>query len=490
MKLKQIALAAALVVSGTAHATLPTTGTNGPAAKAIIDDAVANNRVIFISGASAVQKGFTGIVETLFTGTKYRFANTTASSKDYEAVAGKLTTAAGSWPANSNVIIVYRTKGGSVWGVDPVARAQVIESLNVTDAACSGAETDGTAATPFTCTLTTRTPDAGVSDVAPALFKQPYNTEGETAAAQLTAAELARFSGNGAQKPIYGLAFGLAMTNNFFPELSKTEVAGILAGNFGDWSEVSSESGDIVVCRRVPGSGTQATYNLYFNGFPCGPSGTPADRDSSGAWDNASNTYTVVAGEGLQVVENSTSGDVRNCLQKAISGGTYSTSDRSGAAVTVDFGAGGFKAIGTLSLDSMGSSKTSTSTWSFRAFNGTGQVHCDTTCSTAVAPVATGSGLLPTFANFENADWDFQGLVSFNIPARTHSSTGTLEANKRVVLDKFVTNAQNPAILQTIADLKYVAAGIPTTTLSGPFVMDGAYAGGTQCGNFSKVYND
>ena len=169
-KLSALCALACAALSGQAMAAMTA------AELAVVNDANANNRVVFISGASAVQKGFTGIVASLFTGTPTRFANTTASSKDYEAVAGKLATSAGTWAAGSNVIVIYRTKGGSVQGVNPVARNEVIESLNVTAAAC-GATGSGTASTPYVCGTNTRAPDAGVSDVAPALFHGAFNTE-------------------------------------------------------------------------------------------------------------------------------------------------------------------------------------------------------------------------------------------------------------------------------------------------------------------------
>ena len=162
-KLSALCALACAALSGQAFAALTA------AELADVNDANANNRVVYISGASAVQKGFTGIVASLFSGTPTRFANTTASSKDFEAVAGTLATSAGTWAAGSNVIVIYRTKGGSVMGVNPVARNQVIESLNVTAAAC-GATGSGTAATPYVCGTNTRAPDAGVSTSRPPCF--------------------------------------------------------------------------------------------------------------------------------------------------------------------------------------------------------------------------------------------------------------------------------------------------------------------------------
>jgi hypothetical protein len=474
-KLSALCALACAAVSGQAFAAMTA------AEQAIINDANANNRVVFISGASAVQKGFTAIANSLFQSGSVRFADTTASSKNFEAVAGKLSAAAGSWAAGTNVVVIYRVKGGSVFGVDPVARATAIESLNVTSAAC-GASGAGTSATPYVCStsLASRVPDAGVSDVAPALFDAAYNTEGETAAAALSADELALLT----PTPVYGLAFGLPVTKNVgMIDLNKSVISAIMSGNVGTWDAVdASQTGDILVCRRTPGSGTQAVSNLYYGNYPCDTSGSvsnaPADRDASAAWDNTSNTYNVTAGTGgLVVIENSTSGDVRKCLDAAVVGGTYTTSDRDGVPVTVNMGSGGHKAVGVLSMDGLSSSK-SVGNWQFRSLDGAGTYTWD---NTAVAPVATGTGKFPTLANLVNGTWDEQGWVSINVPERT---TG----NKAAFVTNFINKAQDPAVLASISDLKNVAAAIPGGSYSGAQVLRAAYVGGNQCAPLNRNY--
>lgn len=510
MQLKKSALvfAAAFATMGAAHADIMS-----PEAVAAVNSANTGNRVIFISGASAVQSGFTSIISNLFTGTTYRFANTTASSKDYEAVAGTLAAGTGAW-AGQSAIVIYRTKGGSVIGVDPVARNQGIDAMNVTSTCGGTASPDaatgsGTASSPYTCTTTTtRTPDAGVSDVAPSLFKSPINTEGEVAAAQLSAAELAVFTGNGSLTPIYGLAFGIPVTSNVPTStvFTRSTVAGIMSGNISTWNKVDSSlpNEPIVVCRRVPGSGTQAVMNLWAGNYPCSTTAlTPADRSANavdpdegtpGVWDDATNTYTAAnTNGGMIVIENSTSGDVRNCLTYAEKGGTYATKDRSGAAVTVDFGAGGHKAIGVLSMDSLSSSISTHGTdskgnpigyWSFRALDGAGSLTWD---NTAVDPVvsADATGKLPTKTAYESGEWDLQGWISFNIPARTAPGSA-----KRAVLNKFVEFAQSPTILSGASALKNVAMAIPRTGVSGSQVLDAVYVGNNQCGAYYRKYND
>ena len=478
MKFSRIALAVAALAAGSAHAAL------SASEEAILNDANANGRIIFISGASAVDAGFNSIVAGLFSGTPVRFANGTG----FRAVAGTLASGTGAW-SGQNVIVIHRTKGGSVWGVNPVARAEKIESLKVTAADC-GASGAGTVADPYVCSTTGDAdpaatglvPDAGVSDVAPFIFKAPYNTEGEPAASSLSAAELASLKAN----PIYGLAFGLPVTNTVpaSVKFNRAIVSAIMTGNVADWSEVdASTDGDIVICRRVPGSGTQAVMNLWAGNYPCTtPSNVPADRDASSAWDALTSTYNVTAGMGeLVVIENSSSGDVRKCLDTAVSGGTYSTSDRNGNPVTVNFSGSGHKAVGVLSLDSLSSSKTS-GKWQFRSIDGAGTYTWD---DTTAPPVASGSGKFPTKEAYENGDWDLHGVVSFNVPNRTNAI-----AAKKSVTDKFLSLARNPSFLGASSSLKNVAMGIPGGSYTGAQVMDAAHLGGNQCAPLNRNFND
>lgn len=479
MQVKKIAAVCALActaMAGSAHAALST------AAIADLNAANAANRIIFVSGASAVQKGFTGVIAKTFTGSPIYYSvkgngkTTAVADADFVAVSGTLAAGAGTW-AGQKAVIIYRVKGGSVQGVNPVARGEAIESMLINSSVC-GTTGSGTSGDPYSCATNTRTPDAGVSDVAPVLFKYGVNTEGEVAAADLNEAELADLTAT----PLYGLSFGVPVTSTVSStlKLTRSTVAAIMTGNLGTWDQVGAETGDIVVCRRVPGSGTQAVMNLWAGNFPSDFANIPADRDASGAWDPVARTFTVNAGSGgLVVVENSTSGNVRDCLNKAVTGGTYNTADRDGNPVVVTFNGAGHKAIGVLSMDSLKDSKTSGS-WQFRSIDGAGKIVQDTS---GVAPTTTGDGKFPTFAAYENGDWDLQGWISFNVPSRT---TGA----KKEVLDLFVKNAQDPSVLQGIGDLKFVAAGIPGGDYSGEFVLDAAYANGDQRAPYNRNYND
>lgn len=486
MKFTKIAVAASLAVCGfSAQAALST------AASTLISDATTSQQIVFISGASAVQKGFDSLVSNLLNNVVY-FNNdgtTNINSSGYVAVAGNLKADAGTgtskWPAGSAVVVIYRNSGGSIYGVNSVALAESIQSLDVSLASC-GASGSGTAAAPYKCnstSSTTRVPDAGMSDVDPIYFTSPVNTEGETPAAALTAAQRALLT----TKPMYAQAFGIPVTKNVdsTAKLNRATVAAIMSGQIVNWSSVSgvTNGGDIVICRRSPGSGSQAVMNLWAGNYPCNDNAQqlPLNRDDSAAWDASTKTFTASAGAGSTIViENDASGTVRTCLDKAVTGGTYTTKDRSGATVTVDFGAGGYKAIGVLSLDSIGSSLT-TGNWQFRSLDGAGVMTGDG-LSTSVAPVTSGTGKFPTVAALTTGDWDMEGWTSFNIP--TARTTGS----KLAFINQFLAQAQNPTVLAAVKETKWTAAAIPNGSNASAQTLNVSYPNGNQCAPLNRNY--
>ena len=248
--------------------------------------------------------------------------------------------------------------------------------------------------------------DFGVSDVEPAMFKEPYNTEnGEP---QLTTSEVGRMQ----SVAVNQLMMGIVATNAVpaTTTISRANYAAILQGRLTDWAKVdASLTGDnnAVVCRRVNGSGTQTSYNWFFNNFPCsqneGGDVPPADVFTSniiGGTGTASDPFLVDPRGAYTVVENSTSGDVRNCLSRANSldnhtvNGSFDqefkvlfkcnrpTASLTPAEVAECGGAGGtgnpFKAIGVLSLDSYASANPSGGGWSFRYLDGAGVYNANT----------------------------------------------------------------------------------------------------------------
>jgi hypothetical protein len=117
-------------------------------------------------------------------------------------------------------------------------------------------------------------------------------------------------------------------------------MASLLAGKVDFWDQLFPDNATLAgqpvkVCRRTKGSGTQASYNAFFNNAPCGgekalPVAGSADTGSFGM---------------LTVVENSASSDVRTCLANATTAGEF--------------------AVGNLTLESL-----PTTGWTFIGLNG------------------------------------------------------------------------------------------------------------------------
>jgi ABC-type phosphate transport system substrate-binding protein len=531
MKLRNIALAAAAVVASLS-ATAATYPTN-------LATTISNGQYISIAGASAVQSGFEALIAGLLTNPVYysdaasAATATGVSNGAYLAVSGNLVKAAGTWGAGTQVVVLYRVAGGSYNGVYPVERKIVIDALDVTNCTNTADTTAGTFAKPFTCA--TRgpnstpvsaglAPDAGISDVDPSFFSVTDNLEGEPAHLPnpLSTAEVADLTSS----TLYAIAMGIPMTRNISANtvITKPVYSALMTGAFTDWSQVpgSADTGPIVICRRIPGSGTQAVTNWFAGNTACTSQAIPtSDRTASAAYAPAGATvngvlqanpsYDVTAvaasnGTGLIVIENNSSTDVRKCMDAAYNGGSYTTKDRdSKLAQTVFFGTGGYKAIGVLSTDSLNKSfATATATptlgnangfWQFRGLNGTGTITSDagltaSTAATVIGPVvSTGAtGVLPTLSNIQTGDWALQGYESFNIPKR-------LTGNKLALAQNLVTEAQSAHVLRTVGALANVALSLPdavtgnvTPAADVSNVLQASYANGSLCGPLQRQY--
>ena len=235
--------------------------------------------------------------------------------KNHRAYTGKLSAAVGGVPANTKVVIMNRAKGGSVWGVNPVAVPTSIEKMVLgtgTSCVLDNVSFDALAVHPngvYLCPPTTigaGKPDAGVSDVEPALFVGINLATGQD---PLTPGQVNALTINSQNAVI----FGIAATNNMtLPSLSRAQVTSMLTGSYLSWNQVDPALPvqGVTVCRRVQGSGSQAAANAYFTGFPCSKGGlVPAT--------NANNDPV----SGYTVVMNSTAGDVAACLNIAQAAG-------------------------------------------------------------------------------------------------------------------------------------------------------------------------
>ena len=495
MKFKKLAVASAMAVtalSGQAMAAAP-----GIATTPDID--------VYLTGASAPQNILGALAGTLFgVNTPGTFNNyhvfydqptTGTIGASYRAYYGALqaplnvtspTVGSVTLAAGTKVRLINRAKGGSVWGVDPVARTQNIAWMNPTSGNCS-LQTNTSLAYQYLCAESgsdtnavdpnNRVSDFGVSDVEPPMFKGPLNVEGN--AGPLSPAELATL----AYSPVSGLQFGIVATSGVPNSINFTRslYSALLSGLIQDWTGVDSSltgNTQVVVCRRVQGSGTQATYNAYFNNFPCtANSFVPGVASPARMGDSASYSegvsITVDPTAGFTVIENPSSGNVRSCLDKAAAGGVhtfnYLTDAGTTKSVSVNFGAGGYRAIGVLSLDSDPIGHP----WTFRSLNG-------------VAPSKT---------SLRDGSYDFFGELSMQynntghnnyypiaglndttnwVVTAVNSGSATHIKNKRAFIEEFIRRAGDPAILNTLpSPVKEATAALPIAYVPDEVTADG-----------------
>jgi hypothetical protein len=96
------------------------------------------------------------------------------------------------------------------------------------------------------------------------------------------------------------------------PTLSRQEIDSLLTGRVAAWSQllradgtaVPGLTGGVQICRRVEGSGTQATINANISAYPCDPNRA----------DGLTDVVAPRIANGTSVINNSGSGDVDNCL--------------------------------------------------------------------------------------------------------------------------------------------------------------------------------
>lgn len=480
LKMKQVAAACALAFAGSAHAGVTPFETP--------------ELTVFLSGASAPQATLGSLASGLFQGTLGTdyfayYSNDGTVGANFRAYFGQLKTVAqdANMPASiagKKVLLVNRAKGGSVWGVNPVARAQGVGYMPVTSGNCA-LNTAATSTTfQYTCTPSgddlnpadpgNAVPDFGVSDVEPKMFKDTLNVEfGQV---QLTDDEVANITNFG----VSSLMFGIPVTTNVSSVISsmpRAIMGGLLNGSINTWDKVNPAlSGDVMVCRRVQGSGTQASYNQYFHNFPCGVNGlggtgtigTARVFDSAGyaafalgdgSGSNTANAIGIDASAGYTVIENSSSGNVRTCLTNARNATDYFFKGDDGLTYNVTFGGNQRKAVGVLSLDS-----TPTSSWTFINMN----------------------GVAPTKANLLDTSYDFAYELSMQY--RTGALDPLLAGDKKDFVDEFIRRSGDPVVLASLSTADAVAAvpiNFSTTTAN---VMKGTRFGNS-CQPIQPVQN-
>ncbi|TCV89527.1 hypothetical protein [Sulfurirhabdus autotrophica] len=390
MKLNKIAAACGLAV-----ATLATQAfAHGPA--------VTPDLQVFISGSSALQGTLGKIAEGMMTaGTIDVYYDNATGGKDYRAYFGTVS-GTGTALDGKKVLMHNRAAGGSFQGVGPVARAQLIDRMKIEAATCASTGAAYPSAT-FKCTSTVKAvPDAGVSDVEPALFVYPNLPAGETA---LSTTELGHISPASQNAVVFGIAVSdnVSVTN-----LSRSQITSLLTGNYADWSLVDPAlSGPVMVERRGAGSGTQASANAYFGGLPCSANGVPLAAGSV-----AATPTTLITG--YTVVENSSTGGVKAGLNTSFTVGN--------------------KAIGLVSTEN--TPVAGTDHWHFVSID----------------------GIPATVANAVAGKYDYFVEQSIQWRNATVAGVAAPSGNMATFLDQFKTRSGEPTILATLPGV----AALPT----------------------------
>jgi hypothetical protein len=492
MKLKPLHAACALALAGMSS--------QAPAAITAFQAADIN---LYLSGASAPQNSLGEIAAQLFVDQNgdgdvtagedyffYRDSNTSGNwYREYFGQIRNVPSVTLGTGADATTILIPasirgknlrlqdRAKGGSVWGVNPVARGEAVANMLVTQADCtfntaSTAPAPGSTGNPYACpeqgddasatNPANRIPDFGVSDVEPRMFKSPQNVE--FGADQLSSVELARFDGT--TFPGFLLGFGVPATASVnVTNFGVAVYQSVLSGAIKTWNDVpgfvagANTKTNMIVCRRVPGSGTQATYNQFFTNFPCGqgnvvrngdrvPAGTLDSQsilDGTFSGDGSAGTpFLLSPDDGYLVIENSASGDVRNCLAAADNGGLFNWQaqvDTDGDGVNellnfqTNFGSGSYRAVGTLSYDSTEVA----ADWTFRQLDG--------------VPYAK--------ATLKNGGWDFASELTFQY---RNDNPVYVTATEKDAINTFIAFAADPNVLAKLTGARLNA----TLAVPGP----------------------
>jgi hypothetical protein len=392
MKLHSIAIASAAMFFGAAAQATPAVS---------IDDAATVR--IFLSGATASRAAVAGVVLNDICGgstantttTLYNVAESGSGfsfTGNYWAITCKLQSAGATYiglPTGTAIAFFKSDAGGSAQGVFPVfynSDASFVQPVPLTGC------TETTADRVYTACPATRTakPTLGTSDVEPAMFtgvnvpndpldpnvpNYPLSGLSTTDIAKLTV------------KPIFQTVFAVAVNNNLYgamfakqglsskkdasgaacttastdetciPTIGYAESRSLLAGTESNWKLLVSGNdtnlnSQLNICRRVQGSGTQASANAVLMGFPCNGSAlSPADWTfSSSPVAEPMSAYVNTTASGLTVAkyldaamggpavggaypamptastfffEGPGTGDVVSCLNRANNGGGY-----------------------------------------------------------------------------------------------------------------------------------------------------------------------
>jgi hypothetical protein len=469
--------------------------------------------VVYLSGASAPDEFLASIAAGLYNGAKgaqWYFYTDNGPGTEFRAFFGEVRNDA-SIPAslhNQKVLFIKRSKGGSVFGVNPVARAQGLQTLRISALDCAAGP--GGAGADYLCnrvgndpgvaapTGDEQVPDFGVSDVNPNLFKAPLNVE--FGATDLSVSEAGVLQVSGVNALMMGHVVTAAVGFPMPSPIYRADYGSMLNGIIRDWSQVGNGSispaagTQVVVCRRTPGSGTQASYNWFYANFPCATDSlsgtgsiTPARMsDSDGYQVSGSGTsadpYIIDPTAGYTVIENLGSGDVRTCLTRANSGGIYNWTDEEGNRYRANFGSGGYGAIGVLSMDSLGR-EGSPAAWRFINLDGDGY---DTTTGEGTGlgtyTPSAGTGIPGTQTALIEGQWDFAVEVTIQRRNATVNGVPAPTGAKLAFINEFIERAGDPTFQ------KVWTAALPPAYFPPTANVAKATRQGNQCAPLQKFF--
>lgn len=347
MKFRSIALAAAAaVVASQSHALTPAQVADPATVKVYMSGATALRNIIgglFTSNCSGDLSVYFSNIGT-FGGVAF-----TTNGDAHRVYACTMTAGSPILPGK-RVALFKSDLGGSGQGVFPVYFGAIGDNPTRTflDLGTCDTRTSGAAPNYRCAGEQAQVPMAGISDVEPGLFKgvnvppddPSYPADG------LTPAQLADLDTGTLFQTVFAPAVNLALRNEMQarqglvsgseaeadrPSMSLAELSSYFSGVLSDpssglgWQPIVRatdplRNSRVNICRRVNGSGTQASANAFILQFPCNSSAPlPADRTfSDSPLGNLPQSASNAGPSGnIFVFEGSTTGNVISCLSAA-----------------------------------------------------------------------------------------------------------------------------------------------------------------------------
>ncbi len=243
-----------------------------------------------VAGSSAFKSTFKSELASICSDTVDQYTASGTGAPDMVAYSCTLASTAAVPAAlqGKKSLVYYRSEGGSVYGVGPIAKGVQITRLKV-DASCTGTSPSYSCATSGwslaadsgSGQLEKATVQLGISDEEPAMFvgaNWPALATESIFGAAPTPAQLGNItSKQSAVGQTFAVYVNKAVTGGTAGQhlnLSKQTLTSIFSGAYTNWSQVpgATSTDDIVVCKRESGSGTQIGADMYFNGTNCSSS--------------------------------------------------------------------------------------------------------------------------------------------------------------------------------------------------------------------------